>query len=97
MYYAKQRAIQAQQTEAAFDNLVVDDASLVGRRGHEYRVASEAAVTPVSTMPSRKYKSTHTDSLSQKNDERNSGSISSKDGIVMMDPGRFTLGDDDIY
>jgi hypothetical protein len=46
-------------------------------------------------VPYKDHKTGVSDTVSQQND--NASSIVEHDGMVMMDPGRFRLGDDDIY
>ena len=68
--------------------------------GYEYPIAPAPVPDPPKEgppkpIPYREHK-TVSDSVSQPNNDQD-GSIADTEGIMMLDPGRFRLGDDDIY
>ena len=65
-------------------------------QGYEYPIGSPQTISPPpKPMSYREYKNKTPDSVSQQNAD--ASSVADHDGVVMMDPGRFRLGDDDIY
>ena len=52
---------------------------------------------PPKPIPYKDHKSGVSDSVSQQNNDDDVSTVVENEGIVMMDPGRFRLGDDDIY
>ena len=80
--------------EPVFDNPVANHS----HAGYEYQVAPPVAEPPPKPVPYREYKQSPTaDSASQLNNLDDTSTIVENEGVVMMDPGRFRLGDDDIY
>lgn len=100
-YYQTTRVVEAKHTDTVFENPVQDYTNSVRNQGYEYPVAPPAVPEPPKPAPSkpapyRDYKTTAPESVSQHNHD-DASSIVDNGGIVMMDPGRFRLGDDDIY
>lgn len=90
--------MEAKHTDTVFENPVQD---YTRDQGYEYPVAPPAVSEPPKPAPSKPapykdYKTTAPESVSQHNHD-DASSIVDNGGIVMMDPGRFRLGDDDIY
>ena len=70
-------------------------------QGHEYPIGPAPVpepprLPPAKPIPYKDHKSGVSDSVSQQNNDDVS-TVVENEGIVMMDPGRFRLGDDDIY
>ncbi|XP_028408048.1 uncharacterized protein LOC114530648 [Dendronephthya gigantea] len=84
--------VEETRQEPVFDNPVTN------HTGYEYQMGPPAVEAPSKPAPYREYKqSTTADSTSHMNNLDDTSTIAENDGVVIMDPGRFRLGDDDIY
>ena len=90
----------ARPSETIFESPVREVNNPIQGQSYEYPVAPPSIpepprAAPPKPVPYKDHKTGVSDTVSQQND--NASSIVEHDGMVMMDPGRFRLGDDDIY
>lgn len=94
-YLSTPHVVEVEKPETVFQNPVREVEEPQFNPLYEYPAPPPPRTEPPKPMPYKEMKSAVSDTASRSN--LDDASIADNGGVVMMDPGRFRLGDDDVY